>query len=417
MILIYGKGKTGSSVYKFCERHNINAKLVDDKDFNSDILNKVKEIIVSPGIPFYHNIFKLAKKNKIPIISDIEFGYRFYKGKIIAITGTDGKTTTSSLIYKILKDAKKDVYIGGNYGIPFLEIVEKNNNNSIAVLELSSFQLYSIKNFKADISLILNIDTDHLDWHKKRKHYILSKLKIIKNQTKDDLLIINSKIKNLIKGKTCPKTLTVDINKYINENLLKIENIEIDINNLKLKGKHNLENIAFAVLTTLNLGINPEKIKKSVEDFKPIPHRLEFIKNINGIEIYNDAKSTTVHATEKAIQSFNKKIILIIGGINKGSDFSILNKYKNKIKAFILIGRDKHQIKEQLTSDKSFIYNTNIFLENTLEDAVKKAFEIAKENEIVLFSPACASFDMFKNYIDRGEKFKEIVKKYETSAI
>ncbi len=401
MVLIYGKGKTGSSLYEFCKNRNINAVLVDDNDFSTDLLKKAEKIIISPGIPFYHQIYKEAKKRKIPVVGDIEFAYQFYKGKIIAITGTDGKTTTTKLIYEILKKTGHDVYIGGNYGIPFIEIVEKADENSVAVLELSSFQLYSTKKFKPDIALILNIDTDHLNWHKKRKHYVLSKFKITKNQTENDYLLLNKNIKDNFSTKA--KKIIVDIDKYINEDFLEIEGLKINTDNLKLKGRHNLENITFAVITALKIGINPPIIKTTIENFNPLPHRLEFVRNVNGINFYNDSKSTTVHATLKALESLEKDIILIAGGINKGSDFSRLNPLiSKKVKAVILIGKDKEKIADQLNFE-------NILLEESLESAVKRAYFLASIGDNILFSPACASFDMFKNYIDRGEKFKKLV--------
>ncbi len=401
MILIYGKGKTGNSLYEFCKNRNINAVLVDDNDFSTDLLKKTEKIVVSPGIPFYHQIYKEAKRKKIPVVGDIEFAYQFYKGKIIAITGTDGKTTTTKLIYELLKNAGFDAYIGGNYGIPFIEITEEANKNSVAVLELSSFQLYSTKKFRPDIALILNIDTDHLDWHKKRKHYVLSKFKITKNQTENDYLIINKSIKETFFTKA--RKLYIDLENHLNGDILYIEDLKININNLKLKGRHNLENITFAVITALKMGINPQIIKETVENFTPLPHRLEFVRSINGINFYNDSKSTTVHATLKALDSFEKDIILIAGGTNKGSDFSRLNNLiSNKVKAVVLIGKDKEKIAKQLNFE-------NTFLEENLESAVKKAYALANKRDTVLFSPACASFDMFKNYIDRGEKYKEIV--------
>jgi len=399
MLLIYGKGKTGQSVYKFCKEKSIKATMVDDSDFFPDLLKEVKKVVVSPGIPFYHRIYKEAKKRKVPVISDIEFAYEFYSGKIIAITGTDGKTTTTSLIYEILKNAGFDVCVGGNYGIPFIEIAQKSDKDSTVVLELSSFQLYSIKDFKPDIAVILNIDTDHLDWHKKRKHYVLSKLKITKNQDKKDILIV----KKGINVKTKANKIEVDLNTYLKNKMLTIQDIKINTDRLSLKGIHNLENIVFSVLTALNLGVSPEVIKSTVEKFKPLPHRLEFIEEIKGVKFYNDSKSTTVHATVKALQSFKENVILILGGINKGSDFSRINKFKEKIKSVIIIGRDKNEIKNQIS-------NKSIFLENSLEEAVKKALNLAEKGDTILFSPACASFDMFKNYIERGEKFKKIVK-------
>ncbi len=404
MLLVYGKGKTGKSVYNFCIKHGIDVVNVDDEDFNSEILNKVSKIVVSPGIAFYHRIYTEARRRNIPIISDIEFAYQFYKGKIIAITGTDGKTTTSSLIYEILKSAGLDCYIGGNYGIPFIDIVDHSEDNTICVLELSSFQLYSTQKFKPNIALILNIDTDHLDWHKKRIHYVLSKLKITKNQTKKDYLIIKENLKNCIK--TQAKVIPIDINSYIdknNEDILKIDDFSLNHKDIKLKGVHNLENIIFAIKTAKILNIENNIIINAIKNFQPLEHRLEFVKKIKEVEFYNDSKSTTVQATKMALHSFNTDVVLILGGVDKGGDFSQLTSIlKNKAKAVILIGKDKYKISKQLGFEK-------IYSAETLEEAVKLAYNLALPNGTVLFSPGCASFDMFKNYQDRGNKFKAIV--------
>ncbi|MEZ0323294.1 MAG: UDP-N-acetylmuramoyl-L-alanine--D-glutamate ligase [Hydrogenothermaceae bacterium] len=422
MIVIFGKGKTGESVKRFLDSKGIDKIIIDDKDrFKLD--NTVKEIVISPGVPFFHRIYKEAKKLNIPVISEIELADRFYKGKKIAITGTDGKTTTTSLIYHILKDIQ-NTFVGGNYGIPFIDIVDKTDKDSTVVLELSSFQLYSCKNFRPDIAIVLNISKDHLDWHKKMCHYILSKYKITKNQTYKDFLILNyddhivrnfqSKAdKYYFSIKEIPKNLKgiylkdhkkSDINTatfILQDN----KKVEFTINT-KLVGLHNIQNIMASILATYLYGLKIEDIIKKIETFESLPHRIEFITEIQGVKFYNDSKATTVQAVMRALESFDKGIFLILGGINKGGDFSILkNLLKDRVKKVFIIGRDREEIESMI---KPFCETEKV---NSLEEATKKSFESAEKGDVVLLSPGCASFDMFKSYVDRGNQFKDIVRK------
>lgn len=418
MILIYGKGKTGTDIKKYLDKNNIENIIVDEKD---EILHlKPDLIIVSPGVPFYKEIYKFAKKNKIPIISDIEYTYKLFKGDIIAITGTDGKTTTTSLIFEILKTSKK-TFVGGNYGIPFINALEDSYN--VAVLELSSFQLYSTKTFKPKIAVILNISKDHLDWHKKMKHYILSKFKIFKNQTENDYLILNYDDKCLKSINRKSKIYYFSLNELpegVNGIYLKNkendyyiltlkDKDEIDIKlKTKLIGLHNLQNIMASILAGYLYKIDLYKIVKVIEDFNPLPHRIEFVASINGINFYNDSKATTVQAVEKAIDSFDSNVILILGGINKGGDFSVLKeKLESKVKKTVIIGRDKEEIKNMI---KNY---TKVETAESLKDAVIYAYNTAEKGDTILLSPGCASFDMFKSYADRGQQFIEIVKNLE----
>jgi UDP-N-acetylmuramoylalanine--D-glutamate ligase len=465
LVLIYGKGKTGESIKKYLEKKNIKSLIIDDNDPLPENEN-IDTIIVSPGVPFFNRIFKYARKRKIPIISEIEFAYRQCNGncEIIAITGTDGKTTTTSLIYEVLKEMlDKNVYVGGNYGIPFVEILDKIEEASfsyqktldqednpldltnsykamdkknastshvspltshvsplIVVLELSSFQIYSTKTLKPKVSIILNISTDHLDWHKKEKHYILSKLKLLKN-TEFSVLNYDDKCLKNIKGenvyyfslKELPEDVKgIYLKEYRKEGGLNVYNLvlkdykteEIQVKT-QLIGFHNLQNIMATILTAHLLNVDIDKVVEKIKEFKPLSHRIEFIKEVECVKFYNDSKSTTVQAVEKAIESFDENVVLILGGINKGGDFSKLGSLlKTKVLSAFIIGRDKEQIYQMI---KDY---TNSIKKESLEEAVKDAFEVAKSNKaVVLFSPGCASFDMFKNYADRGNKFKEIV--------
>lgn len=423
MILIYGKGKTGTDLKNYLDKKGIENIILDENDDLSAINpERIDLIVVSPGVPFFKEIYKFAKKTRIPIISDIEFSYEHFQGDVVAITGTDGKTTTTSLTYEIFKNTtNKNVFVGGNYGIPFINALEENYD--LAVLELSSFQLYSTKNFKPNVAVILNISKDHLDWHKKMRHYILSKFKIFKNQTENDFLILNYD-DNLLKNiKAKSKIYYFSLQKLPDDKKgIYLKNKEKDGYVLVLKdsfklefkikpkliGLHNLQNIMASILSAYMYKLNFDKVIKVIEEFQPLPHRIEFVSQIGGIYFYNDSKATTVQAVEKAIDSFDNKIILILGGINKGGDFSTLKeKLKDKVKKAIVIGRDKEEIKNMI---KKF---TQVETAQDLEEAVMKAYENAEKGDTVLLSPGCASFDMFKSYADRGEQFKNIVKSLE----
>jgi UDP-N-acetylmuramoylalanine--D-glutamate ligase len=412
MLLIYGKGKTGEGVKNLADKLGIESVLVDDTDFKEEYLKKTSKIVVSPGIPFYHKIYKLAKKYKIDIEGEIEFANRYFNGDIIAITGTDGKSTTTKLIHHIIGNERAS--IGGNYGIPFSEIVLEEPNKDV-VLELSSFQIYSTKSLKPKIAVLLNISTDHLDWHRRICHYKLSKYKLFKNMEKTDFAVINYDDKNIDNFKTKAKKYFFSLNE-LPENLegsyLKNNKIIVSISGNKkeikipkhMKGIHNIQNMLASSLVAYLYGINPQIIEKKLATFEPLPFRMEYIGSIKGIDFYNDAKSTTIQSLKMALKSFNSKnIYLIAGGINKGGDFSELKELiSQNVKKAILIGRDKEEIKKMIEG------STEIELKNSLKEAVTDAFMSAKEGDIILFSPACASFDMFKNYIDRGQQFNKI---------
>ncbi|RUM59544.1 MAG: UDP-N-acetylmuramoyl-L-alanine--D-glutamate ligase [Persephonella sp.] len=412
MLLIYGKGLTGNSAYNLAKKLGYKVLFVDDKDYKEEILKDVQEVVVSPGVPFFNKIYKDCKKKRINIIGEIEFAYRFFKEKdIVAITGTDGKSTTTKLIHTVL--GSDNSVIGGNYGIPFSDIV-LNSENKTAVLELSSFQIYSIKKFKPNIAVFLNLSVDHLDWHKRFCHYKLSKYKLFKNLLKKDIAILNYDDINVRNVPTKAKKLYFSLESlpsplegiyYKNGRLvLNINKKEIyfDISDLKLEGLHNIQNVMAAILTAYIKGLDKNLIQERLKQFKPLPFRMEVLGEIKGVKFVNDAKSTTVQSLVKALESYkDKNVLLILGGINKGGDFSVINRFKN-IKGVFLIGRDKEDIAKKIKNIKQ------IYRFNSLEDAVKTAFSYANSGDILLFSPACASFDMFKNYKDRGERFKKI---------
>ncbi len=422
MILIYGKGKTGKSVENLASFLKIPYKLIDDSEFFDNFnLKTFDKVVISPGIPFFHQIFKKSKKLRIQIEGEIEFANRYFDGKIISIIGTDGKSTTTKMIFEILNSTKENIFIGGNYGVPFSEIVLKVLKNKIknptAVLELSSFQIYSTSQFKPDTAVFLNFSIDHLDWHKKEKHYLLSKLKIFKNLTEKDFAVLNYDDEIVKNVKTKAKKYFFSLKKlpdnlegiYLKEDkvVLKKDGKEeylFSSNILKLKGSHNIQNMMAASLVAVLNNVSTADIERTLKNFKGLPHRLEFIKKVNGIYFYNDSKSTTVQAVEKALLSFDKDVILIAGGINKGGDFSKLNPvFKQKVKKVYLIGKSKNEIKNMISP------YINVELAESLEEAVLKGFYEAEKGDTVLLSPGCSSFDMFENYAERGNIFKKVV--------
>ena len=414
MILIYGKGKTGKALSDYMSSSSIPHIIRDDKDFQEKDLDQVNTVVISPGIPFYHKIYRLSRKRGIEVIGDIEYAYRLYRGCLIAVTGTDGKSTTTHIIGQFLKE--KNPFVGGNYGEPFINAVKENKK--LSVLELSSFQIYSTKTFRPNTAVLLNIAVDHLDWHKRKSHYYLSKYKIFKRLEKHNTAVLNFDQEIVRNLKTRAKKYYFSVERlpsnyegiYFCGNSLILKtyrNINrIDISDFKLKGLHNIQNLMASVMTAYISGVPIWEIERKIPRIKPLPFRIQYVKTIGGVEFYNDSKSTTVQSVVKAVESFpDKNVLLILGGIYKGGDFSVLKEFEN-LKGVFIIGRDKRVI-------KNMIKEKNIYLCDSLDTAVKEAYKRAEMGDVVLFSPGCSSFDMFKNYMERGEKFNKIVESLE----
>ncbi len=402
-----GKEKPYSKM-KLNKNVKIEFGIHSDRILESDI------IVKSPGIPVDLPIFKSAKKKKIPIISELDFALKFINPKaIIAVTGTNGKTTTTTLIYKIIKKQYPNTVVAGNIGFPITSVTDKVNSNTILVLELSSYQLEDTPNFKPAISVSLNITPDHLKHHKTMRNYIKAKSNIFINQSSNDFAIYNCLDKylkkELLKTKAkkfafndCKKNSISYNNGTIQKN--NSHNIRKFNVNIKIPGKHNIDNILAAVMAAYLCGIKIENIQKVVNSFKGVEHRIEFVKEINGVKYYNDSKGTNVDSTKVALESFDKNIQLILGGQDKGSPYKpIYNLIKEKVKNIFLIGEASSIIKKQLE-------NTVPMYEcKTLQNALNKIRKTAKPKDIVLFSPACASFDQFKDFEHRGKVFKKLV--------
>jgi UDP-N-acetylmuramoylalanine--D-glutamate ligase len=385
----------------------------DEKILQADL------IIKSPGIPEKAPIIKKIREKGIRIISEIEFGSNYSKAKTICITGSNGKTTTTLLIYHILKKAKINVGLAGNVGKSFAKQVAENKFDWY-VLELSSFQLDDMFTFKADIAILTNITPDHLDrYDYKMQNYVDAKFRILQNQTENDWFIYNyddpivkAEIdKRQIKAQLAPFSLheELEIGAYVKEKQITInikEQLIMSIHDLALKGKHNTQNSLASGIASRILEIRKDIVRESLEDFVNVEHRLEFVAKVHGIEFINDSKATNVNSTWYALETMEKPTVWIVGGVDKGNDYSeLLELVKGKVKAIICLGLDNQKIIEAFTGAVETIVEAKSAME-----AVAYAYRLAKKEETVLLSPACASFDLFENYEERGNKFKEAVR-------
>lgn len=400
-------------------------------------------IVVSPGVPLSTPSIISAVYRGIPVVGDIELSWQIMNLikndiKVAAITGTNGKSTTSTLLYELLKKDGRKVYLAGNIGLPMAEIVLKLLKKEIdmdwLVLELSSFQLEGIKSFAPHYGVILNISPDHMDRYSGMSEYIKAKTRIFQNQGPDNYLILNMDDDNIIKVIENLRELYIKKGKlphifyfsrfqrvfgaYLENNFIYFNPREdlpqeifnemrktfINILNIKIKGVHNIENIMAASLVALCGGCKAEVLEKVVEEFSGLPHRMEVVREIDGVTYINDSKGTNVDAVKKSLESFSGNVILIAGGRDKDGDFSVLRELvKEKVKSLILIGEAKQKIADVLGSTVPY------YFEEDMKSAVLRAKEISQRGDIVLLSPGCASFDMFRNFEHRGEVFKEIV--------
>ena len=391
----------------------------EGKHTSSKIL-KADLVMKSPGISDCVPIIKKILSTKIPVISEIEFASKFTSSKIIGITGSNGKTTTTMMVHQILKDAEIDVLMAGNIGDSFAK--EIKNNPEFFVLELSSFQLDGIKLFRPNIAIITNITPDHLDRYDNNfENYIESKFRIVMNQTNSDYLIYNADdpaiISFLKSNKIQSQLIPFSINKtfdfgtyYKDDNIiikLKNKSILMPTSNLALEGKHNIKN-AMAAATVANLlKIRKDTIRESLECFQGAEHRLENVLKINKVKYINDSKATNVNATYFALESMTSPTVWIVGGIDKGNDYSVLYPFVNeKVKAIICLGKQNDKLFKNFQSMVDTIVETQF-----MSEAVKIAYKIAEAGDNVLLSPACSSFDLFENYEDRGQQFKASVRK------
>ena len=444
-VLLVGLAKTGVSTIKKLDKLGASIVVTDIKpkekleDILSQLngLNNVEYIlgshpedisdidltIVSPGVPLDLPFIEKLKESNVKIIGEVELAYTLSNNPIfVGITGTNGKTTTTSLVGEIFKEANRDTYIVGNIGNPVIDTVDYTDKNSVLVTELSSFQLESIDTFRPKVSSILNITEDHLNRHHTMENYINAKARIFENQEKSDFSILNyddSIVRSLNKNNNASilyfsRQEKIDQGVYLDENnniVISIDGKQITVlnrNELSLPGDHNLENAMAAILMTYVVGVDLEVIKQVLTTFKGVEHRLEFVTNKNGIMFVNDSKGTNPDSTIKAIGSYERPIILIAGGMDKHSDFTDMMKCATKnVKELVLLGETADKI--EASSRKEGL--ENITKVKNMEEAVKKAYELAEDGDVVLLSPGCASWDMYPNFEARGLDFKENIYK------
>ena len=390
----------------------------DGKHTEALILN-ADEIVKSPGIPDKAEMVKKIVKKGIPIVSEIEFGFRYAKGKIIAITGSNGKTTTTSLLFHLLKEAGLNLGLGGNIGESFAKKVI-NDPYDFWVLELSSFQLDHCFELRPFISIICNITPDHLDRYEYNfQNYIDSKFRITQAQTSTDKFIVFTDnepiISELEKRTILPQILEISVlnqpkqGAWLNGNELEFNAngiaYSIPVESLSLKGKHNYLNTMAAVLACMELGIEKRNILSGLITFKAVEHRLEDAGLVNGVKFVNDSKATNVDSVFYALDSMETPVVLIMGGVDKGNDYNqIESLVRSKVKALVCMGTDNSKLVSYFYDKLDRIVETN-----SIEQAVNESFKLAQSGDTVLLSPACASFDLFKNYEDRGKQFKQLV--------
>ncbi len=393
----------------------------EEQQHSEEKIFAANEVVKSPGIPEKNELIQKIRAREIRIISEVEFGYR-YKGTstIIAITGSNGKTTTTSMIYHICKTAALNCAVVGNIGSSFAKQIA-TAPKEIYVLEVSSFQLDDIISFKPDIAVLTNITEDHLDRYEyKFENYINSKFKITQNQDFNDAFIycMDDEVtmqyinKFSINSTNYPFTMKKETNSgaFIKNDKMIItagsETTEMNVNDFTVKGKHNQYNTMAAGLAATLVGIRKDKIREAITTFENIEHRLEMVAFVRGVEYINDSKATNINSTWYALESMTKPTILILGGVDKGNDYGILmDLVKEKVKAIICLGTDNRKIHEAFGNHVELIVNTS-----TAEEAVRAAYHFGEIGDAVLLSPACASFDLFKNYEDRGNQFKKAVK-------
>jgi UDP-N-acetylmuramoylalanine--D-glutamate ligase len=393
----------------------------EENTHTEEMILNATEVVKSPGIPTSATIVKALLGKNIPVISEIEFAKRYTHAKTICITGSNGKSTTTMLTYHILKNAGINVGLAGNIGHSFAAQVATSNFDWY-VLEISSFMLDDMYEFRADIAVLLNITPDHLDrYDYSLDKYARSKMRIVQNQTANDVFIYCAddaetlKIKDQIKIDAEQYTFSilnkVDKGAYLDQETIHItthlnQSFTMSMNELALQGKHNVYNSMASGIVAKVLELRNETVRESMGNYKNIAHRLEFVAKINDVAYINDSKATNVNSTWYALESVNTDVVLIMGGVDKGNDYTMLKELvQSKVKAIVCLGRDNKLIHEAFEDDVDIIVNT--FSAN---EAVQVAYHLAKKGNTVLLSPACASFDLFKNYQDRGDQFKQAVR-------
>jgi len=442
-VLVFGAAKSGISATRLLQKQGAfvilfdsNIKLTKDDfqdkfsvidnfmlvtgDLSEEIIDSLDLLVISPGIAIDHPDVERMKAKNIPVWGEIELAFRFAKGKVIGITGTNGKTTTTTLVGEIMNTYFEEVYVVGNIGNPYTDIAMEATEEAVTVIELSSFQLETIHEFKPDISAILNITPDHLNRHHTMDNYIAMKENVAKNQTMSELCVLNYEDETL---RAMSKRLKTRILYFSSARVLidglylegediiysqkGVKQFVCNTNELRILGKHSYENVMAAVGIAITLEIPMEFIRKAVLNFQAVEHRIEYVETIHGVSYYNDSKGTNPDASIKAVQAMKSPTIVIGGGYDKNNSFDEwIDSFEGKVKYLVLLGQTRDQIADAARRHGFH----NIIMVNNLKDAVKICAEKAVSGDAVLLSPACASWGMFENYEERGKLFKEYVR-------
>lgn len=429
-VLVLGLAKSGTAAAKLLLKNHINVRINDFKTNQNDkkvqdliemgadvivgshplsVLDGIELIVKNPGIPYDNIILKEAKKRKIPIITEVEIAGKIVENPVIAITGSNGKTTTTMLIAEMLRKSNHHVKTAGNIGVVSTEVAETLNKDEKMILELSSFQLLGVPTFRPHVAVLLNVYEAHLDYHKTLENYKQAKFNIFTNQTENDYLIYNIEDETVVKGVECASSKLIPFSTkrrlvngvWTSDNSVYFKHEKIiDKSKIVLVGEHNLENILAAVGAAKVSGATIDGIREVLQSFSGVKHRLEFVRNINQRLFYNDSKATNILATQKALSSFNQPTILLAGGLDRGNEFIELLPYLHHVKAMVVFGQTAKKLEK--IGNKAAIQTT--IVEN-IDYAVRKAYSLSFPGDVILLSPACASWDQYRTFEERGDMF------------
>ncbi|WP_332690033.1 UDP-N-acetylmuramoyl-L-alanine--D-glutamate ligase [Halalkalibacter lacteus] len=435
-ILVLGLAKSGEAAAKLLSKLDAIVTVNDSKPYEEnekakeleklgirvicghhpvELLDEAFDFVVkNPGIPYSNPIVSEALRKGLTVVTEVELASIISKAEIVAITGSNGKTTTTTLIYEMLIGSKKEPLIAGNIGTVACEVAEKATSENIIVLEMSSFQLLGTETFKPKVSVFLNLFDAHLDYHGTKDEYRYAKAKITANQSKEDFLVFNADNEDVVLvAETSSATLIpfsvtkkLDAGLYIKNGAIYYDQQRIvSVDSIVLPGAHNLENILAAIGAALIMGATIEQINHVLTTFSGVEHRLQYVKEFNGRRIYNDSKATNILASQKALEAFDQPIILLAGGLDRGNEFDDLVSSLSNVKALVTFGQTKEKLAK--TAKKANV--DTILFAQSIEDAVKSAYEQSERGDVILLSPACASWDQFKTFEERGERFVQAV--------
>lgn len=441
--LVLGAGRSGMAAARFLAERGAVVALHDKKDVEqwpeaakglkaelgvgliggqlpSWLLDQIDLVVISPGVPTNTIPARYVDRKDGDVIGEVELAYRFVKGRIVGITGSNGKTTTTTLVGELLRNSGLKVQVGGNIGTPLLSLAESSDEDTWTVVELSSFQLETIKDFRADVAMCLNVTPNHLDRYESFLDYALAKHRIFMNQTADNVAVLNADdpITSEWASGLSAHVVMFSTKRELDEGLFLrgrelicrsggSEKVLTTRDEIFLRGLHNVENVLAALAAGLACGASPDSMRVTVAEFKGVEHRIEFVDEIEGVQFYNDSKATSVDATSKALEALSEidgKTVLILGGRGKNAPYTpLVPLIESSVRSIVVIGEDAENIESQLTG------YVPIVRASSLDDAVQKCFEAAEPGDAVLLAPACASFDMFGSYEERGREFKRFV--------